>query len=68
MLGPFDSKQEPQANFNAWSSLIKAHPNALAYLGVGVSHRPVASQRALRFEHISVAGVWRMSRWKRARV
>lgn len=35
ILGPFDSKQEPQANYNAWSSLIKAHPNALAYLGVG---------------------------------
>ncbi len=35
VLGPFDSKQEPQANYNAWTSLIKAHPNALAYLGVG---------------------------------
>lgn len=35
VLGPFDSKQEPQANYTAWSSLIKAHPNALAYLGVG---------------------------------
>ncbi|HTK10661.1 MAG TPA: substrate-binding domain-containing protein [Ktedonobacteraceae bacterium] len=35
VLGPFDSKQEPNANYIAWSSLIKAHPNALAYLGVG---------------------------------
>jgi ribose transport system substrate-binding protein len=35
VLGPFDSKQEPQENYDAWSSLIKAHPNALAYLGVG---------------------------------
>lgn len=35
VLGPFDSKQEPQENYNAWTSLIKAHPNALAYLGVG---------------------------------
>lgn len=35
VLGPFDSKQEPQANYTAWSGLIKAHPNALAYLGVG---------------------------------
>lgn len=35
VLGPFDSQQEPQANYNAWVSLIKAHPNALAYLGVG---------------------------------
>src|SRR6185312_9856947 len=35
VLGPFDSKQEPQANYTAWVGLIKAHPNALAYLGVG---------------------------------
>ncbi|HLI89844.1 MAG TPA: substrate-binding domain-containing protein [Ktedonobacteraceae bacterium] len=35
VLGPFDSKQEPQENYNAWVSLIKAHPGALAYLGVG---------------------------------
>jgi ribose transport system substrate-binding protein len=35
VLGPFDSKQEPQDNYNAWVSLIAAHPNALAYLGVG---------------------------------
>jgi ABC-type sugar transport system substrate-binding protein len=35
VLGPFDSKQEPQENYNAWTSLIKAHPDALAYLGVG---------------------------------
>ena len=35
VLGPFDSKQEPQANYDAWVNLIKAHPNALAYLGVG---------------------------------
>lgn len=35
VLGPFDSKQEPQENFNAWNNLIKAHPGALAYLGVG---------------------------------
>jgi ABC-type sugar transport system substrate-binding protein len=35
VLGPFDSKQEPQDNYNAWVDLIKAHPGALAYLGVG---------------------------------
>ncbi len=35
VLGPFDSKQEPQANYDAWNNLIKAHPNALAYVGVG---------------------------------
>lgn len=35
VLGPFDSKQEPQANYTAWSALMKSHPHALAYLGVG---------------------------------
>ena len=35
VLGPYDSQQEPTQNFNAWNNLIKAHPNALAYLGVG---------------------------------
>jgi ABC-type sugar transport system substrate-binding protein len=35
VLGPFDSQQEPQQNFNAWNNLVKAHPNAVAYLGVG---------------------------------
>lgn len=35
VLGPFDSKQEPQQNFDAWNNLIKAHPDGVAYLGVG---------------------------------
>lgn len=35
VLGPFDSEQEPQANYEAWVNLVKAHPTALAYLGVG---------------------------------
>lgn len=35
VLGPYDSQQEPQQNYNTWNNLIKAHPNALAYLGVG---------------------------------
>jgi ribose transport system substrate-binding protein len=35
VLGPFDSKQEPQENYNAWNNLVNAHPHALAYLGVG---------------------------------
>lgn len=33
--GPFDSKSEPTDNFNAWNDIVKAHPNAVAYLGVG---------------------------------
>jgi ribose transport system substrate-binding protein len=31
----FDSKQSPTANFNTWSSQVKAHPDALAYIGPG---------------------------------
>lgn len=33
--GPYDSKSEPTDNYNAWNAIVKAHPNALAYLGVG---------------------------------
>jgi ribose transport system substrate-binding protein len=35
VLGPFDSKQEPQQNYDAWNNLIKAHPEGVAFLGVG---------------------------------
>jgi ABC-type sugar transport system substrate-binding protein len=31
----FDAKQSPTDNFNTWSSQVKAHPNALAYVGPG---------------------------------
>jgi ABC-type sugar transport system substrate-binding protein len=31
----FDSKQAPTDNFNTWSSQVKAHPSALAYVGPG---------------------------------
>jgi ABC-type sugar transport system substrate-binding protein len=33
--GPFDAKSEPTDNFNAWQGLVKAHPKAIAFLGVG---------------------------------
>ncbi|GAA4236146.1 hypothetical protein GCM10022254_45080 [Actinomadura meridiana] len=33
--GPFDAKSEPTDNYNAWNSIVKANPNAVAYLGVG---------------------------------
>ncbi|WP_347813963.1 substrate-binding domain-containing protein [Actinomadura sp. KC06] len=33
--GPFDSKSEPTDNYNAWNSIVKANPKAIAYLGVG---------------------------------
>jgi ABC-type sugar transport system substrate-binding protein len=31
----FDAKQSPTDNFTTWSSQVKAHPNALAYVGPG---------------------------------
>ena len=33
--GPFDSKSTPTDNFNAWKSLVQAHPGAAAFIGVG---------------------------------
>ncbi|GAA0231787.1 hypothetical protein GCM10010492_33040 [Saccharothrix mutabilis subsp. mutabilis] len=35
VLGPFDSGSEPTSNFTKWNDLVKANPNAIAYLGVG---------------------------------
>jgi ribose transport system substrate-binding protein len=31
----FDAKQSPTDNFNTWSAQVKAHPNAVAYVGPG---------------------------------
>jgi ribose transport system substrate-binding protein len=31
----FDAKQSPTDNFNTWSAQVKAHPNAIAYVGPG---------------------------------
>ncbi|WP_222869816.1 sugar ABC transporter substrate-binding protein [Actinomadura decatromicini] len=33
--GPLDSKSEPTDNYNAWNSIVKANPKAIAFLGVG---------------------------------
>ncbi|HWH00836.1 MAG TPA: sugar ABC transporter substrate-binding protein [Pilimelia sp.] len=35
VTGPFDTKQDIQATKVAWSALVKANPNALAFLGTG---------------------------------
>ncbi|MFI6498225.1 sugar ABC transporter substrate-binding protein [Nonomuraea typhae] len=35
VLGPFDTKNDPASNFDAWNGLVKAHPKALAFLGTG---------------------------------
>jgi ABC-type sugar transport system substrate-binding protein len=31
----FDAKQSPTDNFNTWSATVKAHPDAVAYVGPG---------------------------------
>ena len=35
VLGAFDTRQEVSANLAAWETLVKANPDALAYLGTG---------------------------------
>ncbi|MEU4804205.1 sugar ABC transporter substrate-binding protein [Actinosynnema sp. NPDC023587] len=35
ITGPFDSGSEPTSNFNKWNDIVKAHPDAIGYLGVG---------------------------------
>lgn len=35
LTGPFNTGSEPTQNFNAWTGIVKAHPNALAYLDPG---------------------------------
>lgn len=35
VLGPFQTYSDPNQNYNAWSALVHAHPQALAFLGVG---------------------------------
>jgi ABC-type sugar transport system substrate-binding protein len=35
VVGPLDVKSEPTENFNAWKSVVQAHPDAIAFIGVG---------------------------------
>jgi ribose transport system substrate-binding protein len=35
ILGPYNSGSDATQNYNAWQGIVKAHPNAIAYLGVG---------------------------------
>jgi ABC-type sugar transport system substrate-binding protein len=35
IVGPFQTYSDPAQNFSAWQSQVNAHPNALAFLGVG---------------------------------
>ena len=46
ILGPFNVGAEPTDNYNHWNALVKAHPNAVAYLAPG-------DQDAVSFNRIS---------------
>jgi ABC-type sugar transport system substrate-binding protein len=35
VVGPLDTKSEPTENTIAWRSLVQAHPDAVAFIGVG---------------------------------
>jgi ABC-type sugar transport system substrate-binding protein len=35
LVGPLNTGPEPTQNFNAWRGIVKAHPNALAFLDPG---------------------------------
>jgi ribose transport system substrate-binding protein len=35
ILGPFDTKQDPAASQEAWTTLLRANPYAVAFVGIG---------------------------------
>jgi len=35
LLGPFDTKQDPDANLDSWRTLVAANPSAVAFVGAG---------------------------------
>jgi ribose transport system substrate-binding protein len=35
LLGPFNTGPEPTQNYQAWQGIVKAHPNAVAYMDPG---------------------------------
>ncbi|NEA99443.1 sugar ABC transporter substrate-binding protein [Streptomyces sp. SID13726] len=35
VVGPFQTYSDPGQNYSSWSAQVNAHPNALAFLGVG---------------------------------
>lgn len=59
VLGPFDTKQEVEANLEAWETLVKVNPSALAFIGTSdadgwnladIRYRTVASWKAGAFD------------------
>lgn len=59
VFGPFDTKQEVEANMEAWETLVKVNPSALAFIGTSdadgwnlaeIRRREVASWVAAAFD------------------
>jgi ribose transport system substrate-binding protein len=59
VFGPFDTKQEVEANLEAWEILVKVNPSALAFIGTSdadgwnlaeIRHREIASWVAGAFD------------------
>jgi ABC-type sugar transport system substrate-binding protein len=53
IVGPLATANEPTENFNAWNNLLKANPDALAYLGAGAQ-----DSVSLARLHESTGGTW----------
>jgi ribose transport system substrate-binding protein len=53
VLGPFDTKQDPAASREAWTTLLDANPSAVAFVGVG--DNDAATLARLR---VSTGGGW----------
>ncbi|SOE02067.1 sugar ABC transporter substrate-binding protein [Blastococcus haudaquaticus] len=53
IVGPLATANEPTENYNAWNNLLKAHPDAVAYLGAGAQ-----DSVSLARLHESTGGTW----------
>jgi ribose transport system substrate-binding protein len=53
LLGPFDTKQEPAASQDAWKTLVRANPDAVAFVGTGDTDAATLAQVRL-----ATGGTW----------
>ncbi|MFG1921896.1 sugar ABC transporter substrate-binding protein [Cryptosporangium sp. NPDC048952] len=58
VIGPFDTKLEPELNHEAWDVLVRANPRAVAFVGVGdVDSGNIAAVRTLHRGRWAAAGI-----------
>ena len=62
VLGPFDTKQDPTANRDAWRVLVEANPRALAFLGSGDADAYNLAEIRVRTHGLWVAGGFSLDR------